>query len=125
MTGQTTGTVYNSTDGPLPYDRAGRIVPARERLRVPDVSGSPVKAHIDAGRFILVEGRDGDPVAPALMDDGDAPEPEASIDPDAAAASVQGDASEQLAAADEAANEATPEEPAKPAAKTAAKRPGK
>jgi hypothetical protein len=73
MTGE--ATIYNSTDGPLPYDRAGRMVPGRGRLRVPSVDGSPIKGHVDAERFIVVEARDDDPIAPAL-DDGDAPAPQ-------------------------------------------------
>lgn len=77
MTGEPT-TIYNSTDGPLPYDRAGRMVPARERLRVPAVDGTPAKSHVDAGRFIVVEPRDDDPIAPALEEDDVTEQPETS-----------------------------------------------
>lgn len=48
-----TGTIYNTTDGPLPYDRAGRMLPAREHVDVDDLSASPVAGHVAAGRFIV------------------------------------------------------------------------
>jgi hypothetical protein len=48
-----TGTIYNTTDGPLPYDRAGRMLAAREHVDVEDLSASPVAGHVSAGRFIV------------------------------------------------------------------------
>lgn len=51
-----TSSVYNSTDGPLLMDRAGRVLPGRERSDGPvDVSASPVSGHIDAGRLVVVD----------------------------------------------------------------------
>lgn len=78
MTDGTPGTIYNSTDGPLPYDRAGRVVPARERLRVRDVNAYPINGHVDADRFIVVEPRDDDPIAPALEEQTVSEQPETS-----------------------------------------------
>ena len=48
-------TIYNSTDGPLIIDRAGRVLGARERLEDVDVDSSPVAGHIKAGRLIVVD----------------------------------------------------------------------
>lgn len=48
-----TGTIYNTTDGPLAYDRAGRMLGARERVEVEDLSASPIAGHVTAGRFIV------------------------------------------------------------------------
>lgn len=53
MAGNTT--VYNSTDGPLPIDRAGRILGARERRDVESVDGSPLAGHITAGRILVLD----------------------------------------------------------------------
>lgn len=64
MTGST---IYNSTDGPLIVDRAGRVLGARERLEDVDVDSSPIAGHIEAGRLIVVD------TSPA----DDAEEPEA------------------------------------------------
>lgn len=62
-----TVTVYNSTDGPLPYDAEGRVIGARETAEVPAVVNpdtrlaaqavdtEPIKGHVDGGRFILIE----------------------------------------------------------------------
>lgn len=48
-------TIYNSTDGPLIVDRAGRVLGARERLEDADVSSSPIAGHIEAGRIVVVD----------------------------------------------------------------------
>ena len=48
-------TIYNSTDGPLIVDRAGRVLGARERLEDADVSASPIAGHIAAGRIVVVD----------------------------------------------------------------------
>lgn len=48
-------TIYNSTDGPLLIDRAGRVLGARERLEDVDVDSSPVAGHIKAGRLVVVD----------------------------------------------------------------------
>ena len=53
-----TGTIYNTTDGPLAYDRAGRMVPAREHQPVDDLSASPIAGHVSAGRFIVTSRED-------------------------------------------------------------------
>lgn len=67
--------VYNSTDGPLAYDAEGRIIAARETAEVPAVvlvtddegkvtdtpqavDVDPIKGHVDAGRFVLIEDDD-------------------------------------------------------------------
>lgn len=76
-----TGTIYNTTDGPLPYDRAGRMLAAREHVDVDDLSASPIAGHIAAGRFVVTsEDETAEPVEqPAEGDDSasDAtPEPE-------------------------------------------------
>lgn len=79
-----TGTIYNTTDGPLPYDRAGRMLAAREHVDVDDLSASPVAGHVAAGRFIVTSEDDeqaqaADPVEPASADDSasqESPEPE-------------------------------------------------
>lgn len=51
--------IYNSTDGPLIIDRAGRVLDARtwspEGADV-DVDASPVAGHIAAGRVIVDAG---------------------------------------------------------------------
>lgn len=49
-----TYTVYNSTDGPLPYDRAGRMVGARDSVEVKDPTVSPISGHVTAGRFVVL-----------------------------------------------------------------------
>lgn len=59
--------VYNSTDGPIPYDAEGHVVPARESVEVPvaDLEGDPLADHIAAGRFVTpsdTETDDGDVV---------------------------------------------------------------
>lgn len=72
-----TGTIYNSTDGPLPYDRAGRMLAAREHVDVDDLSASPVAGHVAAGRFIVTSEDDEQPAASG--DDSaseETPEPE-------------------------------------------------
>ena len=48
-------TIYNSTDGPLLVDRAGRVLGARERLEDVDVSSSPIAGHIEAGRIVVID----------------------------------------------------------------------
>lgn len=48
-------TLYNTTDGPLLIDRAGRVLGARERLEDADVSSSPIAGHIAAGRIVVVD----------------------------------------------------------------------
>ncbi len=48
-------TIYNSTDGPLIIDRAGRVLGARERRDNVDVESSPVAGHISAGRIVTVD----------------------------------------------------------------------
>lgn len=48
-------TIYNSTDGPLLVDRAGRVLGGRERLEGADVSSSPIAGHIKAGRIIVID----------------------------------------------------------------------
>lgn len=53
-----TGTIYNTTDGPLAYDRAGRMVAAREHQPVDDLSASPIAGHVSAGRFIVTSRED-------------------------------------------------------------------
>lgn len=82
-----TGTIYNSTDGPLPYDRAGRMLAAREHVDVDDLSASPVAGHVAAGRFVVTSKPEGEPVEadeqPASGDDSaseetPAPEPQPS-----------------------------------------------
>lgn len=79
-----TGTIYNTTDGPLAYDRAGRMLGARERIEVEDLSASPIAGHVSAGRFIVTS-EDQPTEAPEPVEestDGDdsasdvAPEPE-------------------------------------------------
>jgi hypothetical protein len=66
-------TIYNSTDGPLLIDRAGRVLGARERLEDVDVDSSPVAGHIKAGRLVVVD------TSPADDDSdvADDPQPEA------------------------------------------------
>lgn len=53
-----TVTVYNSTDGPLPYDRAGRVVGARESVEVTDPTAFPIGGHVAAGRFVVIDQTD-------------------------------------------------------------------
>lgn len=48
-------TIYNTTDGPLIIDRAGRVLGAREHRDNVDASSSPVAGHIAAGRLIELE----------------------------------------------------------------------
>lgn len=48
-------TLYNTTDGPLLIDRAGRVIGARERLEDADVESSPIAGHIAEGRLIVVD----------------------------------------------------------------------
>lgn len=68
-------TIYNSTDGPLLVDRAGRVLGARERLEDADVDSSPIAGHIKAGRIVVV---DEETEAEAEDTDVDeAPQPEA------------------------------------------------
>lgn len=45
--------IYNTTDGPLAIDRAGRQLAARERRQVDSVDGSPLAGHIAAGRILV------------------------------------------------------------------------
>lgn len=52
MTGST---IYNTTDGPLIIDRAGRVLGGRERLEDVDVDASPVAGHIAAGRLVVLD----------------------------------------------------------------------
>lgn len=49
--------IYNTTDGPLIIDRAGRVLGARERRDDVDVTASPVAGHIAAGRLIELEAK--------------------------------------------------------------------
>lgn len=62
--------IYNSTDGPLLIDRAGRVLGARERLEDVDVDASPVAGHIDAGRLIVLDDpqEQADEAAPEAVD---------------------------------------------------------
>lgn len=49
-------TIYNTTDGPLLIDRAGRMLAARTRSDGPvDVTASPVAGHVKDGRAIVVD----------------------------------------------------------------------
>lgn len=67
-------TLYNTTDGPLAIDRAGRMLGARERLEGGDVDSSPIAGHIAAGRIVVLEGAP----QPGADEDGfggDAPQP--------------------------------------------------
>lgn len=63
------GSIYNSTDGPLIIDRAGRVLGAREHRDDVDVEDSPVAGHIAAGRIVIVDTSPAD-------DDATDPEPE-------------------------------------------------
>lgn len=47
--------IYNTTDGPLAIDRAGRQLAARERREVDTVDGSPLAGHIAAGRVLVLD----------------------------------------------------------------------
>lgn len=71
MTGST---IYNSTDGPLIVDRAGRVLAARERLEDVDVDSSPIAGHIAAGRLIVVDTSPADDDAEADVVDEDQPQ---------------------------------------------------
>lgn len=51
----TDGTIYNSTDGPLIIDRAGRVLGARERRDGVDLDASPVSGHIADGRIVVLD----------------------------------------------------------------------
>lgn len=46
-------TIYNATDGPLPIDRAGRMLAARESDTVSTLEG--LSGHIESDRIVLVE----------------------------------------------------------------------
>lgn len=73
-------TIYNSTDGPLLIDRAGRVLGARERLEDVDVDSSPVAGHIKAGRLVVVDTSPADDDSDVADDDSDVaddPQPEA------------------------------------------------
>ena len=48
-------TIYNTTDGPLAIDRAGRVLGGRERRDVDDVDGSPLAGHLKAGRILVLD----------------------------------------------------------------------
>ena len=48
-------TIYNTTDGPLAIDRAGRVLGGRERREVDTVDGSPLAGHISAGRILVLD----------------------------------------------------------------------
>lgn len=61
MTGTT---IYNATDGPLPIDRAGRQLAARDRAEVDDVTASPVSGHISSGRMVLIDTDEADDTTP-------------------------------------------------------------
>ena len=62
-------TLYNTTDGPLLIDRAGRVLGARERLEDADPSSSPIAGHITAGRIVVVAEPPGDSDAEQHTDD--------------------------------------------------------
>lgn len=72
-------TILNATDGPLPYDRAGRVLGARETMPGLDETASPVSGHIAAGRFVVVTQEPG-AIAEAVEDDDNDVEP---VDTDA------------------------------------------
>lgn len=75
--GGKTSTVYNSTDGPLAYDRAGRMVGARETVEVKDPTVSPISGHVAAGRFVVLNADDeadqGDVAGDQTQPDGGTP----------------------------------------------------
>lgn len=52
MTGDTR-TIFNASDGPIPRDRAGRILAVGERIEVDDLEG--LSGHIKADRIIVIE----------------------------------------------------------------------
>lgn len=57
--------IYNSTDGPLLVDDAGRVLPAREHHPdTVDVTASPVAGHIAAGRIVVTSPADDQAEAP-------------------------------------------------------------
>lgn len=67
--------IYNTTDGPLAIDRAGRMLAAGERRDdVEDVDGSPLAGHISASRIVVVDDTPAEEVAESDTD-GD-PQPE-------------------------------------------------
>lgn len=47
--------IYNTTDGPLAIDRAGRQLAARDPRDVESVDGSPLAGHIAAGRILVLD----------------------------------------------------------------------
>lgn len=57
-------TIYNTTDGPLTIDRAGRQLGGRESRPVESVDGSPLAGHIAAGRILVLEQQTADDEAP-------------------------------------------------------------
>ena len=55
-----TGTIYNATDGPLTLDDDGHVLGAREHrdnveLDGRKADGKRIRAHIDAGRLVVIE----------------------------------------------------------------------
>lgn len=47
--------IYNTTDGPLAIDRAGRQLAAHDGREVDAVDGSPLAGHIAAGRILVLD----------------------------------------------------------------------
>lgn len=60
-------TIYNTTDGPLIIDQAGRVLGGRESLPDVDVTSSPVAGHIKAERLIVVDASPADDVDEQLV----------------------------------------------------------
>lgn len=112
----TTAGVFNSFDGPLVVSTRGHQLEAGGFLSVEDLGGAdaleaaPIAGHLEAERLVKVDQLPED-YEPRPFDRQD-PEPdEAPIDPEAAASSVQGDATEQLEAAEAAAQEPAEADP--------------
>lgn len=74
------GSIYNSTDGPLIIDRAGRVLGAREHRDNVDVEASPVAGHLTAGRVIDTSKAEAEPPhdPPAEAGDPDVADPQPS-----------------------------------------------
>lgn len=63
-------TIYNTTDGPLAIDRAGRVLGGRERLEVDNVDSSPLAGHVRDGRILVLD----DVVDEAQVEDDTTPD---------------------------------------------------
>lgn len=107
--------IFNASDQVLVIDEAGHMLEPGGFLSTADAGGDlsakVLARHLDAERLVKVS------KLPADYEPRNYPEPEEAepVDQAAAGEAAQGDASDAAAAADQA----------KPAAKTAAKRPGK